>query len=678
MNMKKRELSKIAMNALTMEQMEMIENADLDILMSVQEISGQELLILNFYEREDIRKGLSTPVLRTFMEKDDYITENLGRPGGKWLTGRLESVIDIGYWHGRKHCAFIDSQSRRSYEKKFGKIEDMQYWYKDIYRWQEKILDRKLDERREKALSHTRRMMEKVPGLPDDFDSWAYEEALSEFHYLVYKPEGKRHIKGYCACCRTEVDLDKSLLKVRRGEKASCPSCGRTATLMPQSARLNGRKEEGFSSYYNNKWLCIFQKTADGFMARYFEAGIEYPHDKTTIARPARYWKRELCRVFYEGNSVESFEYAVYKQRGSEQWCPDTGKINCASAMVYTGNLPDVFTGTDYQYCSVDLLQKSVPGRMIPVWHYMRQYPERKYYEFLIKTGMTDMLFSLIKGNYGYFEKNVVNHDGSSAADFFRVPKRYVRMVLEQKMSLDELRVLQAFIKEGLTFSGDDVKRWSALCSGDTDILATVKTIMPYVSLPRFMAYIEKQTCVPDHSPSCYRIRNVLRDWRDYVGWCRKLKCDLTDPYYILPPDLNKAHDRMQEEHSRLMDKRQRDRDRRIRRKADQIFRKASIGSGYEMSTKDFMIIVPGSADEIRNEGNALHHCVGGYVDRVARGETMILFVRKVSAPDVPFYTLEWNKDHVAQCRGMRNSDMTEDVSAFVQAFERLMLEKAA
>ena len=138
------------------------------------------------------------------------------------------------------------------------------------------------------------------------------------------------------------------------------------------------------------------------------------------------------------------------------------------------------------------------------------------------------------------------------------------------------------------------------------------------------------------------------------------------------------AHDRMQEEHSRLMDKRQRDRDRRIRRKADQIFRKASIGSGYEMSTKDFMIIVPGSADEIRNEGNALHHCVGGYVDRVARGETMILFVRKVSAPDVPFYTLEWNKDHVAQCRGMRNSDMTEDVSAFVQAFERLMLEKAA
>ena len=88
------------------------------------------------------------------------------------------------------------------------------------------------------------------------------------------------------------------------------------------------------------------------------------------------------------------------------------------------------------------------------------------------------------------------------------------------------------------------------------------------------------------------------------------------------------------------------------------------------------MIILPKSGSEIKEEGRTLHHCVGAYVERVAKGETMILFIRKETAPDVPYFTLEYRDGKVIQCRGKNNCGMTKDVKAFVKAFERKIKEE--
>ena len=85
---------------------------------------------------------------------------------------------------------------------------------------------------------------------------------------------------------------------------------------------------------------------------------------------------------------------------------------------------------------------------------------------------------------------------------------------------------------------------------------------------------------------------------------------------------------------------------------------------------------VPRVAQEIKNEGAALHHCVGTYVDRVAKGQTHIFFVRRVEEPDSPYYTMEYNKGRVIQCRGSHNCEMPSSVKTFVAAFEKLMKER--
>ena len=70
----------------------------------------------------------------------------------------------------------------------------------------------------------------------------------------------------------------------------------------------------------------------------------------------------------------------------------------------------------------------------------------------------------------------------------------------------------------------------------------------------------------------------------------------------------------------------------------------------------EFMIVVPKTPVEIVNEGSFLHHCVGGYVGRVARGETNILFLRKKSDPYSSFYTIEVGNDNIVrQIHGLCN-----------------------
>ena len=69
--------------------------------------------------------------------------------------------------------------------------------------------------------------------------------------------------------------------------------------------------------------------------------------------------------------------------------------------------------------------------------------------------------------------------------------------------------------------------------------------------------------------------------------------------------------------------------------------------------------------DELIKEGKYLSHCVGTYAKMFSKRETCILFIRRVSAPEIPFYTLEYRDGKVIQNRGKNNRDRTEEVEIF-------------
>lgn len=76
----------------------------------------------------------------------------------------------------------------------------------------------------------------------------------------------------------------------------------------------------------------------------------------------------------------------------------------------------------------------------------------------------------------------------------------------------------------------------------------------------------------------------------------------------------------------------------------------------FEYADDNFSIIVPKEINKITKEGVHLHHCVGGYVSRVAEGKTNILFLRKNEEIDIPFFTIEINNhNEVIQIHGLYN-----------------------
>lgn len=75
-----------------------------------------------------------------------------------------------------------------------------------------------------------------------------------------------------------------------------------------------------------------------------------------------------------------------------------------------------------------------------------------------------------------------------------------------------------------------------------------------------------------------------------------------------------------------------------------------------EWEDRNFKIILPKNSRELVLEGEALHHCVGSYVQQVVDEKCLILFIRRKGNEEKPFFTMEYDLNgKVRQIKGMSN-----------------------
>lgn len=89
----------------------------------------------------------------------------------------------------------------------------------------------------------------------------------------------------------------------------------------------------------------------------------------------------------------------------------------------------------------------------------------------------------------------------------------------------------------------------------------------------------------------------------------------------------------------------------------------------YDNEEEKLLVIAPTKAADLAKEGLELHHCVKSYIDKVAEGKTNIMFIRKKSEPDKPFFTVEIsNKGVIEQVHGFanRNINTEPDLENFI------------
>lgn len=97
-------------------------------------------------------------------------------------------------------------------------------------------------------------------------------------------------------------------------------------------------------------------------------------------------------------------------------------------------------------------------------------------------------------------------------------------------------------------------------------------------------------------------------------------------------------------------------------------------GGKYDFEKSGMKIVYPKNPDDLVKEGHALHHCIGGYVERVADRKCIILFLRQCSDLQHPYYTIEIQGKRVIQVRGVGNCSATPEVDKFVKAWEQRVL----
>lgn len=696
---------------------EMVEMADrmpgIKHMVTAELVDDNKILLLNFFEVSKLKKGKTEAAFRTFLSSDDYITQDLSVSKVKWITATFNNMQNFHIWHhewdGNKYLhiplVFIWSANDKEIVEKFfrsySRKQDESVW-NAIGRFQDEVRDARLAEKHRKVLAPIDLKMEPIGDPPQEFRDWVWEHGMSFSRYGIYKETKKGKAEFECTYCKKTGIVDRAKMRLRNNEKGECPFCGSRVTY-----KAKGKMS---CQIIDERWFIYVDRQEKGFLLRYFNARRHIRNDSYIVGalnkNRIEETLHEYSRCFWTFIGMkpvkDSYEWGVYHQRGNSRWIPDEGKIYCMECILYPGNLPQAWEHTPMKYSALEILAQNIPTTAFRYEDAMDVYLEFPKLEWLCKMGLNQLAKDAVRGFQYNNMVGKIDYKADTIYGILGLTKVNTKVLQEIDGNHYELRLLQVAQKYGIQMKPEQLKEFYETFECNTELL---KAKNRKISLHKLCRYIEKESerypigdknyCRWNYSynryterkdPRIERKQNMANDWLEYIGWCKELKYDLSNMFIYMPNNFRKVHDRTAEEYKALQDKKaaaeKRRREEAARKELEQtkkamaeIFESSEGMDAFSIKGKGLILVVPKNGDEIRAEGEALHHCVGGYVERVAKGETNIFFVRKADEPDKSYFTMEWNHNKIIQCRGMKNCGMPPEVRAFTQVFEKKMQE---
>lgn len=650
---------------------------------SRQEIGGNDTLIINFFRKEE--KELKS-AFRTFCQMDDYITQDLSTDRTKWKTGAIDYLTGYLYWHRNSGNIVIASVEEReailSFLQDFRRmhgIDDQQRAIPHgavvdsevenrIDEYQGVIKEWKLQARHKKEKAEIDQHMEKFGELPADYEQFVKETVFSSENYIFYSRPKER---AYCSKCGHDFELRRDGLyhkkiaiwndtdQVKHNRTVRCPYCN--SFLMCKSEGM------GRQNLFAIQWSVLVQKYEDEVLVRYFC----HTKDFRKNFRNPRMESSERFRTIHTAEKSINFEWCRFKSTQDLRWCYLTNKSYgfCQpsemtvprSTVLYNTDLLETVADTCMKYSAIDIyIDKVVQNDQFlnKPWcidWYFNSYRENPYLEQLLKIGFYKLTQAVLKDYDCPKFKN-----GRTVLETLQVNKLQFNMLRGiGDPSVRDVRILQ-YAKE-IRQEDFDILRY-VHDDGYDRMYEKYLDMRRYTTVYKLKKYIDKQRIFHD------------RDYFDYIRWLEEMGYDMRNEFNLYPKDFKKAHDDKSKEYTRFKDKQAKEDEKRFKRLLAKLRKETEDVDAMDLKTYGMFIRLPKELDELKREGETLHHCVGTYRDRVAKGDTMIFFIRLESDPDQPFYTLEW-KGRVVQCRGFKNCDMTPEVKAFVNIFQEKMME---
>jgi len=481
-----------------------------------------------------------------------------------------------------------------------------------------------------------------------------FDQALPPMRFIFIKTV-KGIQQAYCTSC------DKAYLSngLKAKDYVQCQKCNEYCTVKDSWRGRSNLYTRAYVVYYEKSKKNPQAITATGYVLKrnYIK---DYKNVKVEATARHRY-------LFESGKAGREFE--LYFRGWVELHKPyshfsrsEYGYGNLMVCKCSIESIEKAVKGTPYEYSTWEQYRRH-EADFINFFNLFSKYP---IIEYLTKLGMNYFVKAKLNGGHTF---GAINWNGKSIEKVLKIDKPQIHeiMSLRNKIELHpfSLRLQQISKHEksnlSLTLLNDIA---NALKYDHTSFIQVLK----YSRIIRAHNYIQKQyKLLNQNSKTARGISEIINTWRDYIRDCLKLQMDLKNDMVLYPKNLHEAH---QKTIARIEYKENKDLNEKISK------RYKSLNKRFSLVNDGLFIRPVRSSGELIIEGKMLQHCVPDYAKRYADGECIILVIRSVREPNIPFYTMEIRSDSIRQCRGYKNKSMSEEVEAFVELFKRKKLNK--
>ena len=600
--------------------------ADYTAFTQILDVKGEKTLILDLYDTRKITKVQKLmPEKRYVTDTKDYETYTPDNTNS-WGKSGLERD-----WYCMPSLHFPPGEETAIYE-----LLPVAQWgdsaEKRLEENERNIKREKADKKREYHQNSIDKQMKLVKELPAGAKKWMIKLFKTD-HFIFYETLTKKKAAGVCSSCSAEIEYDREQEKPQHNEPCRCPVCKKRGIYKAKGKQNNVSLE---------KKAIVMQKTEKGFVSRHFE--LNYEANETGECIKAF----EAARSLYDGKCVRDYySYVSHYYSDDIRWTDSNRNgTMVGTGYVYTKNLDEVLDGTPYKYCAMAELQKNIDG---PIRHtrLLELFETHPFIEYMIKMHLYRLTNEYLENPYGAG----LDYNQTRPDKLLKLPKEKINELIRINGGITALHRLRVECTMKRSFTAEE----AGIIDRYRVNVGSLLEIEEYTGMTKFLRYLKIQ--LGQKKESGY----FINDWKDYIRMQQASGLQLTTAN-MFPRNLKEEHDKMLKAINTMKDIEKNEKYQEIAR---QYIKR------YSFSNKGLVVVIPESLEDIVKEGNEQHHCVASYVNRVAAGETCILFVRQEEAPEKPFYTMEIQDVTIIQCRGKYNENQTPEVKAFLSKFRK-------
>lgn len=620
------------------------------LYMRCQVLDG--LLKVAFFLPQHMRAGGRMPAYEMYVDKASGKFLTYDRVMGRWMTAKLDMVPwpDSVY---RSEKKWISEQGNRLIRDYLG----MEHGgYRGLLDYQLQVRADELKRRHKKETDPWDLDLEQTPGLPKDWQRWVEKVGVTE-NYIFYQYERKGAETGYCTFCEKEVEIRRP----RHNRTGHCLHCRHEVTF-----KALGKAGTVMTS---RNYMYLIQRCEAGFMIREFQGYRKYR--KGDYRNPeCSSWERRRAIYGHDAQPLHAYYWGDYKHaetRWIETGFCHPGWFGDGRGRVYGKTLPSL--GKKELRCTgmVEALQDI---RVMDPEKYLAVLQKVPQIEQLSKVHLSALVEECLDSYYDFAEA-FRNPESRSLLKLLGIDSQQLKRMRKNKGGRGYLAWLQ-YEKAVAKPLPDEAAAWFSREGILPDRLKFIADRMSIVQIYRYMRRQMLETGMDS--------KEMLTTWSDYLSMACRLKMDTNDAIIYRARKLRQRHDELVELCGQ--------KDRAVR--AGEILRKyphieeifQEIKPIYEYAGEDYTVIVPSRIEDIMEQGERLHHCVessGHYWDRIERRESYVLFLRRASDPDMPYYTLEVEPDGtVRQKRTMydRQKEDIKDAEKFLMEWQRAIAQR--